>query len=356
MVNLFQRLQHLTYAIIIVSVAQVASADTRVKAVQERLVQLGYNPGIVDGVWGGNTQAALNQFLNSKGQTFDGRLDNNEFEILGIASVRNQGLKFQYHIHDSLPRAWVSEFETIMFILQGILPIDKNIDRFVNNPTMNVYAYNDTQKDPFGRGMAGSCICGDERTRWMVLEISEQELKNRNLHRYSVIAHEYFHIYQIGLSKGRMEPKWLVEGGAKVLEEMFVQQYYGRNLLRNDLGRRELWNDKVFTDPYLYESRVTSPHQAETGAVDGNYAGSAFMVLALVNELQRNNISEEEAFRLVFRDFWVANASEPSWKAAFEKTFGMDVHDFYDQMGSYSRRDARKILPSRSLTLQDIFM
>ena len=25
-----------------------------------------------------------------------------------------------------------------------------------------------------------------------------------------------------------MDPKWLNEGGAKVLEEMFVQQYYGR--------------------------------------------------------------------------------------------------------------------------------
>ena len=35
------------------------------------------------------------------------------------------------------------------------------------------------------------------------------------------------------------------------------------------------------------------------------YTGSAFMLLALVNELKKNNISEEEAFELVFREYWI---------------------------------------------------
>ena len=189
----------------------------------------------------------------------------------------------------------------------------------------------------------------------MVLEIPEQELRSRHLHRYSVIVHEYFHIYQIGLSRERMQPKWLVEGGAKVIEEMFAQQYYGRNLLRNDLNRRELWSDEVFTDPWMFESNATSPAQSENGAVDENYAGSAFMLLALVNELQWNTISEVEVFRLVFRDFCIANSSETNWKAAFEKTFGMRVEEFYILMSDYSRRDIREILPSSSLKLEDIF-
>ena len=335
--------------------SQAAYADTRVKAIQQKLVELGYNPGPVDGVWGGNTQAALNNFLVSKGQAFDGRLDANEFEILGIASVNHAWLTFNYNIHDSLPTAWVSEFETIMDTLQSLLPVDEKFDRYIKNSTMDIYAWNGKHRDPFGRGMAGSCICGDGRTRWMVLEISQQEIQSRNLHRYSVIAHEYFHIYQIGLSRDRMQPKWLAEGGAKVIEEMFVQQYYRGNSLRTDLNRRELWNDKVFTDPHLYESHATSSGQSATGAVDGNYAGSAFMLLALVNELQRNNMSEKDAFRAVFRDFWIANSSESNWKAAFAKTFNLNVEDFYRQMSSYSRRDVRKILPSRSLKLQDIF-
>ena len=65
----------------------------------------------------------------------------------------------------------------------------------------------------------------------MVLEINKDEFKYNSLHRYSVIVHEYFHIYQIALSNDRMDPKWINEGGAKVLEEMFVHQYYGDNSL-----------------------------------------------------------------------------------------------------------------------------
>ena len=44
-----------------------------------------------------------------------------------------------------------------------------------------------------------------------------------------------------------------------------------------------------------------------------NYAGSAFMLLALVKELQRDNISEQEAFKPFFRDFWLEKARQRSW-------------------------------------------
>ena len=61
-----------------------------------------------------------------------------------------------------------------------------------------------------------------------------------------------FHVYQIGLSKDRMDPKWLTEGSAKVIEEMFVQQYYNRSSLEGDLKNRSFWSNKVFIDPNLY--------------------------------------------------------------------------------------------------------
>ena len=86
---------------------------------------------------------------------------------------------------------------------------------------------------------------------------NKDEFKYNSPHRYSVIVQEYFHIYQMSLSKDRMDPKWLAEGGAKVIEEMFVQQYYGRSSLEGDLKRRSLWSDEVFTDPNLYEKYET---------------------------------------------------------------------------------------------------
>ena len=69
--------------------AQSAYADSRVKAAQEKLLELGYKLGIADGIWGRNTEAALKQFLYSKGLTFDGALDANEFELL---EIKNTGL------------------------------------------------------------------------------------------------------------------------------------------------------------------------------------------------------------------------------------------------------------------------
>lgn len=329
---------------------QSAYADSRLRAIQQKLSELGYQPGIADGIWGKNTEAALNLFLSSKGLTFDGTIDANELELLEIFS-------FRYNIDKSLPKAWVTEFKNILGILQEVLPIDENINKYVKNSTMDIYTWNSKVKNPFSnkRGMSGASISGDGRTRWMVLEIPENEFKYDSLHRYSVIVHEYFHVYQIGLSKDRMDPKWLTEGGAKVIEEMFVEQYYGRSSLEGDLKRPELWSDEVFTDPRLYERFETSSERTTDGWMDMNYAGSAFMFLTLVKELQKNNISEQEAFKLVFKDFWIEKSKEFNWKKAFENTFDMSTETFYERLSKYSRKDVKKILPSKSLKIQDIF-
>ena len=347
---MFSKLQSLIVTAIIFLSTQATYADSRVMAIQQKLSELGYQPGVADGIWGKNSEAALNQFLSSKGLTFDGKIDTNELELLEIFS-------FKYNIDDSLPVAWIDEFKNIMGILQEVLPVDEHFNKYVKNFTMNIYAWNGKVKNPFSekRGMSGASISGDGRTRWMVLEIPENEFKYDSLHRYSVIVHEYFHIYQIGLSKDRMDPKWLNEGGAKVLEEMFVQQYYGRSSLQGDFKRAELWSDEVFTNPKLYEKFETSSKETADGWMDMNYAGSAFIFLTLVNELQKQSISEQEAFRLVFRDFWIEKSNESNWEKAFEKTFNINIETFYKRLGEYSRKDIKKILPSKSLKIQNIF-
>ena len=344
------KLQSLIVTAIIFLSTQATYADSRVKAIQQKLSELGYQPGVADGIWGKNSEAALNQFLSSKGLTFDGKIDTNELELLEIFS-------FKYNIDDSLPGAWIDEFKNIMGILQEVLPVDENFNKYVKNFTMNIYAWNGKVKNPFTekQGMSGASISGDGRTRWMVLEIPENEFKYDSLHRYSVIVHEYFHIYQIGLSKDRMDPKWLNEGGAKVLEEMFVQQYYGTSSLQGDFERAELWSDEVFTNPKLYEKFETSSKETADGWMDMNYAGSAFIFLTLVNELQKQSISEQEAFKLVFRDFWIEKSNESNWEKAFEKTFNINIETFYKRLSEYSRRDIKKILPSKSLEIQNIF-
>ena len=231
---------------------------------------------------------------------------------------------------------------------------------YLNTPEMPIYAWKNTNKNPFPKikkNLKGSCICGDGTTRWMQLGIQKQDITKKRNRVYSVIVHEYFHIYQIALSENKLSdrnsPKWLIEGGAKVLQEIYARQYYGKNFLKSDIQDRERWSiKKVSKKPHLFEKHKTSPTKS---GFDSNYAGSAFMVLALVNELKKNNISEEEAFELVFREFWIQRAKQNAWRVAFKDTFGMSHDEFYERLSKYKRKDLKKILPSKSLKIQDIF-
>ena len=132
--------------------------------------------------------------------------------------------------------------------------------------------------------------------------------------------------------------------------------YYKKYLLKSDLKQSDNWSIKrVSKEPKLYEKYNTSPQKK---GFDNNYSGSAFIVLALVNELKKNNISEEKAFELVFREFWIQRAKQPSgwnWQTTFKNTLGMTLDEFYEKLSKYKRKDLKKILPSKTLMIQDIF-
>ena len=286
--------------------------------------------------------------------------------VLGLLLSGNvfavEKFKFKYHIADNLAKEWVTEFNKIMNIVQEVMPINENTNSWVKRELnrmepFNIYAWN-RSKNPFKKFTKGkgSGVRSDSRGRWMQLDIKFSE-KN---HSYSVVVHEYFHVYQIALSEDKFydrdSPKWLGEGGAKILQEIYSRQYYGKDMLKKDIQKSERWSiKKVTKEPHLYEKHYSSPTKK---GFDGNYTGSAFMVLALVNELKKNNISEEEAFELVFREFWVQRAKQPSgqlWQLAFKNTFGMSHDEFYERLSKYKRKDLKKILPSKTLKIQDIF-
>ena len=295
--------------------------------------------------------------------------------ISSHTAVAVEKFKFKYNLHENLPKKWITEFENIMNIVQEEFPIDENTNNIVKlaisrNEPFNIYLWLDTNKDPFpefkkhGRKyiMNESCICGDGTKSWMQLKVHKQDLRENISMSYYVVVHEYFHIYQQALSKllrkslSDYNAKWLVEGGATVLGNIYTRQYYGKDTLKNDIQDRKRWKFKKATkEPHLYEKHETSPHKG----YDSNYAGSSFILLAFVNELQKkNNISEEEAFELVFREFWIQRAKQPSgwnWQTTFKNTFGMTLDEFYERLSKYKRKDLKKILPSKTLKTQDIF-
>ena len=101
-----------------------------------------------------------------------------------------------YNIHDSLPADWITEFYVIMNNLQNFIPSYQN---YFNSLT--VYAWNDNIDDPYPGIQGGSYVGGGNGLPIMVLEIPNSEFTYDHIHRYSVIAHEYFHVYQLNNQK-----------------------------------------------------------------------------------------------------------------------------------------------------------
>jgi plastocyanin len=225
--------------------------------------------------------------------------------------------------------------------------------------SMNIYAWNNSvpspYTDPNGNTMQGASISGNGTDFWMVLEIPNDEFTNNSSHRYSVIAHEYFHVYQHSLSPAfsvgsdgefnnpnAMDVKWLIEGAAATFESLYIQENYGINYFEEG----QAWGVEadVTSDPASYEYYSKQ---------DNNYANSVFMVLALVKELESIGFSTEKAFQSIFKVYWEQDPKNSDWKTKFEETFTIDVDTFYSKLSNYST-DMSLIYPSSSITVQNI--
>ena len=261
---------------------------------------------------------------------------------------------FTENIHDSLPADWISEYENIKSNLLTLLPVyQRYYDEIV------VYAWKDSIEDPYEGVDGGAYISvenGNERVKRFVMEIPELEFTYESFHRYSVIAHEYFHCYQMNLNEFMNRPnddpegfdvKWLTEGTAAAFEGIYVQQYYDFSYITYD---QNYVDDAVFTDPSKYEAFDTSQN------IDQNYGSSLFLVLVLAKELQNQGHSETEAFRLIFQDYMLGQPQNGTWESIFKDTFNLTVADFYSSLSNYTGQDNVDVLPSPNLTLEDIFV
>ena len=261
---------------------------------------------------------------------------------------------FKYNIHTSLPSDWTTEFYKIMKVLEGLIPSKPN-DYFYELP---IYAWNSSAdkpyKDKIGNA-SGASISGNGASingKYMVLEIPKDEFEFKQMHRYSVIAHEYYHVYQMSLSenffkgKDNIELKWMSEGGAATFESLYIQQHYSFNYFKDAQTNVDI---AAINTPSIFEKYSTSSSK------DSNYSSSVFMFLALTKELQKNGSTESEAFKLVLKDFWIKNATNSDWKTKFQEIFNMSVDQFYTSLKGYTN-DINTVIPSENLKLESIYM
>ncbi|MEJ6493215.1 MAG: hypothetical protein QNM01_01175 [Actinomycetes bacterium] len=276
--------------------------------------------------------------------------------------------EFDPQVDESLPESWRTEFALILTNLQAVAPISPCLhdSREVKSP-LKIYAWSNAVDSPFEGerpGMSGSSVSGDGKETWMILEITADEFEYDSLHRYSVVAHEYWHVYQRGAWRGDSPPEgdswpvWMWEGGAKVFEELYVSEHYDRSEFDNNLRP-------------VIATALSNPSDFELYANDGgavggdsdmNYNTSAFMLLALAKELQdRQGLTEAESLGLVL----TAPASRGS-DTPFLDAFGMSLEDFYASLDQYPAVesgedwfegtvvDASVVMPSKGLTLEEI--
>ena len=274
--------------------------------------------------------------------------------------------EFAPKLDGSLPAEWREEFPLILATLQEIAPISPCIHELTEDPAkspMKIYAWSSDVDNPWEDerpGMSGASISGDGTDTWMVLEITAEEFEFDELHRYSVVAHEYWHVYQRAAwtAQGIEYPDWMWEGGAKVFEELYISEHYGRSQFDHDLFP-------------VISTALANPSDFELYAGDGgevggdfdiNYNTSAFMVLALAKELQTTRgLTEEQAFALALNP-----PAKPDSETAFLDVFGISLDAFYTSLAQYpaveSGEDwfegtvvkASVVMPSKDLTLTAI--
>jgi len=266
------------------------------------------------------------------------------------------GFNFKNNIHSSLSNDWVNEFNLVMNNLDKVIPVKPT-----NFSSLDIYTWNSSADKPFKNKIGnatGASVSRNEYGLFIVLEIPADEFKYnrqfsyshfRNIHRYSVIPHEYFHAFQWSLSKnfydGKFKIKWLTEGAAASFESLYTQQYYNINHFKWAQNKVHI---AVVNNPEIFESFRLS------GEEDRNYSSSVFMVLALVKELKKLDITEEKAFKLIFNDFRRKNPSNDNWKKVFQEVFNITLEDFYLSLKNYTN-DINSVLPSESLKLENIF-
>jgi len=264
-------------------------------------------------------------------------------------AVTLTALRFEYNIHSSIPDNYETAIKDIISNLEKIAPVNEYVDWTGKSITgVAVYSWLQDKVDyPYSNeiGRTEQCICGDIGGKLvMSLMQEEQYVEEWNIHRFALIAHEYFHVYQLSLSRGTMSSMWMIEGQAATIEALYLREFFNdsdyiENFINNVDYAKAIENIETYEE---YESAYDSI---------GKYGDiTIFMNLVLTKILQINGLTEIESFKLVYNTFWLERNGYEDWKTDFETTFGLGVDTFYQALTQYID-DPQAVLPSNQLEL-----
>jgi hypothetical protein len=263
---------------------------------------------------------------------------------------------FEYNLHSSLDKHgyFKDSIQSILPALNNLMPISPYYDSSTKLQINGVNIYSWIREDvfkPFSSiiGETEQCICGEvDNHLVMSLEMSEEyDFNDGNNFKYALLAHEFFHVFQISKSQGFDQSVfWMIEGQAATIESLYMKEYIkDSNYLLNFLNQDSLEDGIKNVEEYeSYEGFFKSLPQY--GDI------SVFMNLALAKVLQEQGNTEKESFLMIFENYWESDPNQANWKTKFEQVFGITISDFYQRLNDF-KTNPETLVPE--ISLSDIF-
>jgi uncharacterized repeat protein (TIGR02543 family) len=297
--------------------------------------------------WEGNnsTNESLTITLNSN-QTYQAI-----FEL--IPTNPETLFQFEYNLHTSLNDfAFKDSIPSIFLRLGEMMPMepyfDENRDLQING--VSVYSWLAAGPKPFLSiiGDTDQCICGAVNNKLvMSLQLTEGLLNEVANSKYALLAHEFFHVYQMYLSKGfDQRVFWLIEGQAATVESLYLKEFI------NDSGY--IMKFLIEEDSASFDEAIQNVESYESyngfNSVYGQYGDiTIFMNLSLAKILQEQGNSEKESFKIIFEDYWKTDPNDSNWKIKFEEVFGISTSEFYQRLNEF-KTNPENLVPEISLS------
>ena len=275
-----------------------------------------------------------------------------EFQTTESSSTSFQ---FEYNLHSSLDdfASYKDSIPSVLLRLSEMMPIEPFSDGNNQINGVSIYSWLADGTKPYLSiiGDTDQCICGVINNKLvMSLQLQEGDFDEGANFKYALLAHEFFHVYQIYLSKGFDQGVfWLIEGQAATVESLYLKEFI------NDSGYIMNFLNKNYTS---FDEGIQNVESYESyngfNSVIGQYGDiTIFMNLSLAKILQEQGNSEKESFKIIFEDYWKTDPNESNWKIKFNEVFGISISNFYQRLNDF-KTNPENLVPE--ISLSDIFL
>lgn len=279
------------------------------------------------------------------------KLDSNIELIANFQLISQLEFKFNYNFDSSLDSFsfYKDSITSIISRLNKMMPIEPYLDARDNQQIngVSIYSWLKGQIKPYLStiGDTDQCICGVINQN-LVMSLQIHNTDFNDSFKYALVAHEFFHVYQMYLSNGfEQDIFWLIEGQAATIESLYLKEFLNdSNYIRNFLNKGSTSFDEGIQNIQYYES-----YDGFNSVFELYGDITIFMNLSLAKILQDQGKTEKESFKIIFEDFWKSNPNRDNWKTKFSEIFNLELNEFYQKLNDY-KDSPENLIPIISLS------